>query len=299
MSESSMSIEVKSTDKTIGRTKKEIKKSERGLKKKSWVKSTAGRIGLSVAALGILTGGVYEAYQHDTIPGVHRTIDVPAIFNNDKDSGVIGNNNTIGIDGTMLANIDIVPTPTLRHDINLLTPFKALPPSVNINYEKSFTGIAYDKEETDNAKENNIKDTITFKDIPKDAIIVAPVDGLLEFYSVPRVAREGSIQAINFFYKSADGKIYQISMGGSVANLFKSLIDVKPFTFEKGTDESALRVEVKRGQEVAMLLQTADLSLTTKTWVSGQFAGKISPDNINLITIPNNVGQDKLAILEK
>jgi hypothetical protein len=64
MSEATMNKE-----KSIGKTPEP--------KKKSWVKSATGRIGLSVLALAGLSAGAYEAYEHGIIPGIHQTTDTP------------------------------------------------------------------------------------------------------------------------------------------------------------------------------------------------------------------------------
>ena len=231
---------------------------------------------------------------------------VPSTFDNAKDSGTMGSNNIVNIDETTLANIDTIPeVPTPKHDINILTPFQGIQSNINIDYGKDFRGQnqpLYGLDETKYAKEQNIKDNIIFKSIPKDTIILAPVDGLLEFYARPEKAPAGTIEAVNFFYKSPEGTLYQIGMGGSPGDFFKPLVDAKPYMFERNVDESVLRVEIKRGQPIALTLQSTDLGLTTVGWPSGEIgvgSSKTYPANINLITLPDNLGQSKVAILEK
>ena len=72
----------------------EAKKSKKGFSK--FLKSKLGRIvfATTIGALG-LGGGAYEAYQHDMLPGIHKTIDVPTGFNNAENNGVIGSNNIV------------------------------------------------------------------------------------------------------------------------------------------------------------------------------------------------------------
>jgi len=236
--------------------------------------------------------------------GLHEI--ASSTFDNAKDSGAIGNNNFMLIDKNRLANINTIPTiPTPKHDINLLAPFQELPPGINIVYEKTFTGedqSLFGSDETEYAKKEGIKNKITFKNIPINTVIPAPVDGFLEFYARPRVAPEGTIESANFFYKGPDGTIYQVQMGGTPGDLFKPLTEATPYTFENSVDESTLRVEVKRGQPIALTLQSTDLSYTTKGWPSGEIgvgALKTYPTNVGLIVLPDNLGQDKVAILEK
>lgn len=49
-------------------------------RKASWIKNKIARIGLAALTLGGLGGGAYVAYQHDVIPGIHQTIDIPPSF---------------------------------------------------------------------------------------------------------------------------------------------------------------------------------------------------------------------------
>lgn len=295
--------------------------------KKPWIQRLAGslaaRIVLGTAIVG--GGGGYAAYQE--VPAVHqmvdqqilerfRLIETPPTFDNTKDYGTIGNNNIIQIDKNMLANIATIPTvPAPKHDINLLMPFQNLPSDTSIAYDKiliedhqSFPVIPA---QVKYAKEQNVKDQIVFKNIPKDTVILAPVDGLLEFYVIrPDVAPSGTIEAINLFYKSPEGTIYQVGIFGSgtvfnpLGNFFKPLIEATPDILGQNpsVDESTLRVEVKRGQPIALTLVSTDLNFTSKGWPSGKIgvgAPETYPTNINLITLPDSLGQNKVAILEK
>lgn len=281
-------------------------------KKKSWIKSkTASIVGSVLTAVGLLGGVAYVAdhYGIIDIPGIHGSIDVPSGFDNAKDSGAIGSNNIINIDMVALANIDTIPAiPTPKHDINLLTPFQGLPSDVNIDYSKRFTGqnqTFFNSEETKYAEEQNIKDEITFKSIPKNSVIPAPMDGSLEFTRVPGVTPEETVNCASIYYKSSDGIVYQLQVGGRGGDFFKQLIEAMPFGSnpeESLADREKKFVSVKRGQPILETLQTTDLHLIVKAWPSGKLgvgATETYPNNINLITLPDNLEQNKIAILEK
>jgi len=71
-----MSTETKSNSKTIEP------------KKKSWIKSKIGRVGLSVAALGTLVGGAYVLDRTGIVdvPGIHRSVEISSTFNNELET---------------------------------------------------------------------------------------------------------------------------------------------------------------------------------------------------------------------
>lgn len=261
--------------------------------KESWIKSKIARIGLSLLALGGMAG-IYEAYHHDLLP-IHE---VSSTFDNSQYSGAIGKNNTIEIDEDTLSKIATTPaTKTPKRDVNLLLPIQDLPLKTNISYDKL---LALGKGSiAEAAKKQEIKNTIAFRSIPKDSIVLAPADGSIQFYKRPE-SPEGVVDSANLLYKGPEG-LYQILIFGQ-GTLFKPLINVTPRTTYRGADDPSFHAEVKRGQPIFMTVQLGDLMLTNQVWPSGQFGvglDQVYPNNINLITIIDKTGQEKVVVLGK
>ena len=284
--------ETNSAGKTIGPTRGEIEKLKGVPKKNSWIRNKIVRYGLSLAALGGLLGGVvYEAYQHDMIPGVHRTPETPALFDNSKSNGTISSDNTIIIS---LENIKDVPTipegDNPQHTINLLCPIRDIAAGEKIQYEKRLVEyiphlIEYPGEYV---KEYDVKNEIIFKGVPEGKVIVAPVDGQVLFHS----NAEGKVSGLNLFYGNFPKEgFYQIDIA-SLFGFFEPLIE--PNLNSKGDSISA--ISVKRGQPIMITAtQKTTFFLLAKDRLDAKL---ILPADTNLITQFDSIGQEKLVIAE-
>jgi len=262
-----------------------------GMTRRTFLKLAGGAVG--AAALGALGFGTYQ--NRDRIPFLRKEIVVPPTFDNAQVSGAIGSNNEIKIDAATLDKVPTLPSvATPKHDIYLLTPFQNIPSGVNIAYNKNFGGD-FNPGELSNAKDQNIKNNIIFENVPKDTVIIAPFDGQIEFYANPSDAA-GVCEMANLFYFAPDGAVHQLLIGGP----FQALIDEKPFlTGQINLNEDSLLVSVNRGQPIAKTLQTRAIGFTAQAWPKGLGTATyyIYPDNLNLITLPDGSGQEKLAIL--
>lgn len=234
-------------------------------------------------------------------------------FDNTLDSSTIRTINSVVIRD--LREIETIPTvpsgPNPKHDVNLLVPIKGLPTEGKLDYDKDFpeqnpSNPIYSPTETNYAKENNVRDKIIFKNIPKDTVIVAPTDGKLEFITIPERSLPGTLAGANLYYKGADGIMYQYLMGATNGySGLKALINTEPFKIQPMVslaEREKLWVPVKRGQPIMAVLETTDFTITGQAWPSGQLGvGRLSiyPVNINLITLPNPNRENKVAILEK
>lgn len=279
------------------------------------VAAEAGGIGYDVA---------YDLIKHNPEPVSGHTLMVDALhpwnigrentivlpspnFDNSKISGVIGDNNWMGIsDANQIKDIQTVPaTPTPKHDIDLLTPF--LKPEQNVNYTKHFSGeggFSYRPDVIDYAKQHGINDIIIFSSLPVGTVIVAPADGLISFNA--KQEGTGTIDSIRFIYTAPDGEIYGLSLSDESGKIpLKPLVKVKPYVYTAGgppnlNPDSA---EMVRGQPIAVTTQVMELRLVCTVWSSGEIGKetadkRLLPANLNLITLPNVQG-NKLALLEK
>lgn len=203
----------------------------------------------------------------------------------------------------------VPPGDNPKHDIYILAPFLNIQSGEKIDYAKEFIGdtapVYYGPDETKYAKEQNIKEKVVLKGIPKDTVIRAPADGLVEFAMRPKIAPSETVEGANLYYKGPDGVMYQLMIFGNPGDFFKPLIDAKPYelgTNQNLADRKKMFVQVKRGDPLMATLQITDLFSNGRAWPSGELgvgSNKNYPVNLNFITLPDGAGQEKLAILAK
>lgn len=236
-------------------------------------------------------------------------------FDNTVDNGTISTINSVVIHD--LKEIEAIPTvpsgPNPKHDINLLMPIQGISPSGTIDYNKDLIGKndanpIFAEQSRKYAKEQDVKNSIIFRNIPKDSVIVAPIDGELDF---SKFSQEDSLIAMaRLFYKDSNGILQQVMISGTSHDFFSQLAKAEPLPLGKGfvsfEEGSKFRVSVKRGQPIMKTVKNTDIKLSAMAWPSGAAGREISkngehlyPTNLNLITLDLPSGANKLVVVEK
>lgn len=212
--------------------------------KKNWVKTTAGRIGLSVLVLGGLGGGVYEAYQHllplhettnnpirNPFPYELDTSSFPTITQSQAEEQLKNGGN--------IADVE-------NHNITMFLPIskETLDKTPIINYNQVF--IADLPPYVDMAELKNVKNVVQIDGLPDGTTVRAPAKGMLRVLAIAgqkfgtgNNTDIPSYSEISIAIQDKDGKTLWISisiLGG------EPLLDLSQATWEsKG-------IEIKTGQ---------------------------------------------------
>lgn len=301
---------------------------KRGLGKKTKI-ALAG-FGLAVASpLGVAAGQHHFKADEPISPaGITRDIqaipgqiadwfrsgkvDVPPFFDNSKNSGAISPNNSVIIRGlSLIQNVEVVPSgANPKHDVNLLFPIQGLPPT-GINYSKDFQGKndsnpIFPEEIRQYAKANGIENVMVFQGIPKDSIIISPVDGVIRYNDGGNHVPPGQVHSAIMSYSAPDGTVQNILIAITLTSRsnnsgFLPLIQSKLFKVgDAGKDIREFQVPVKRGQPIFRTTKDAsEVRITTMALPTPTSSGnELYPTNINLITTPNpSTGEQKVVIV--
>lgn len=236
-------------------------------------------------------------------------------FDNTLDNGTISTINSVVIHD--LKEIEAIPTvpsgPNPKHDINLLMPIQSISPSKTIDYNKDLIGKndanpIFAEQSRRYAKEQDVKNSVIFSNIPQDSTIIAPIDGELEFTKDSQT--DSLVGLAMLFYKDSNGILHQIMITGTAHDFFSQLVEAKPFVYAKGfvssEERSKFWVSVKRGQPIMKTVRNTNIKISTMAWPSGAAGREISkngehlyPTNLNLITLDLPSGINKLAVVGK
>jgi len=210
---------------------------------------------------------------------------------NFPDKGTLNAANSIVItDLNAIKDISPLPaTPTLKNDIYLLQPVENLNVVNSVQYGMDLEGKSdinpiFQEKYRQEAIKNNVRNMLLLKNIPKDSILLAPIDGTLRYNDIN--APDGAINGLEIFFKAPDGTEVIISLADYDQFLTPLIDTITPFT---GNNESSdvIYIQVKRGQPIAKTLQLGDVFMEATAQQSLTSADGSHPTNINLISIPD------------
>lgn len=124
--------------------------------------------GLAGAGLGLIL--------KEPVADLLRSLDQsPSIFDNNAQSGKIGDNNTVNLPLSEIQSQ--FPQQLVEKDntLTMLFPIKT-PPNASVSFEKSLSEFLPTEELQQEAKKNNIRNNEEFI-LPKDAVFIAPAKG--------------------------------------------------------------------------------------------------------------------------
>ena len=288
--------------------KERIKKPKKGF----WAE-TALRIGIAVATVG---GGVagYEAYQHDMIPGIHRsaeTLIADSFFDNTASKGVIGE---ATITRMSQAEIDkLFPTAFGKLDDGKNTLQMEFPldlsasanPTANLSFGKDF-GVTGLFDEYSAFEEKGYYSAIGFKNVPGSTTINSPVDGMLtlsrsEDVQKPDNGSDFDIADIDF--TDPNGNLYKIIINGDYSTkvgreafIFKSLTSLS-LPIKKTIDNGKLissesnPIEIKKGEPIMKVIESQGSPIHVNFGLAIARESKTNkpiPANLELFTTQDN-----------
>ena len=221
---------------------------------------------------------------------------------NFPDKGNINAGNSIVIaDLNAINDISPLPTtPTPKNDVYLLEPVEDLDVTSPVEYGRDLEGKSdinpiFQEQYRQEAIKNNVRNMLLLKNIPKDSVLLAPIDGTLRYNNID--APNGTVNGLEIFFKAPDGAELIISLANYDQFLIPLIDTITPFT---GNNESSdtIYIQVKRGQPIAKTFQLGEVFMEATAQQSLTSADGSHPTNINLLSIPDpTTGIQKTVIV--
>ena len=217
-----------------------------------------------------------------------------------KGSLTVDNSITITNFDTIKNISPLPPAPTAKHDVYLLEPVANLDVSNPVKYGMDLEGKGisspFQEQYKREAIENNVKSMFLLKNVAKDSIILAPIDGILRYFAdnVPN----GTIGGAEIVFTALDGTEEEINVAGNDILPFTPLIEgMTPFTGHNAPTD-VVYVQVKRGQPIMKTLQPGDILMMSIAQPDKTNSSILYPTNINLLSIPDpKTGVQKTVIV--
>jgi hypothetical protein len=138
------------------------------------------------------------------------------LYNFPDKGNINGGNSVVITDLNAIEDISPLPTtPTPKHDVYLLQPVANLDVANSVQYGMDLEGKSdmnpiFPEKYRQEAIKNNVKNMLLEKNIPEGSVIVAPMDGVLNYYAME--VPSGTVGGVGIAYTAPDGTVQNVSI---------------------------------------------------------------------------------------